>query len=69
VRGRRPTPQTPAEHHAEAIGLLNDADDFHPATPAHLALLTRAAVHASLALYRPVGRPPKAKPAEAPPAP
>ena len=58
---------TPAQHHAEALRLLALAQDYpNVHSPAYLAALTLANLHASLALYKPMGRPPKAsKPEEA----
>lgn len=44
---------TPAEHKEQAEGLLEAALDHHPATPVYLALVARAGVHATLALYSP----------------
>lgn len=58
MRGRKP-PQTPAEHHEEALALLNDAEDYPLGNAVHVSLVTRAAAHASLALYRPEKAPRK----------
>ena len=62
TRRPRSTPQTPADHHAEALALINDAADFPLHSSAHLALVTRASAHASLALYKPTTTRPKAEP-------
>lgn len=59
MRGR-PVPQTPAEHHAEALALLNDAEEHPTHSTYRLSLLTKAATHAALALYRP-STPPRRK--------
>lgn len=48
-----PRPETPAEHYAEAVALLNEAADFPPYAKAAIGLATRASAHALLALHRP----------------
>jgi len=50
-------PQTPADHYAEAVALVNDAADLPPSSPAALVYAVRAAAHASLALYSPPSPP------------
>ena len=54
-RAKHP-PRTPEEHHAEALALLNDAQDYPANSGAAIYLVTRAAAHASLALYKPTTR-------------
>lgn len=55
----RPAPTTAAEHREEAIALLAVAEDYSINSTIHLVYATRAAAHAALANYRPIGRPPK----------
>lgn len=52
MRGRA-HPQTPSEHHAEAIALLLDAEDYPVNSAVYVGFNVRAAAHASLALYSP----------------
>jgi hypothetical protein len=52
----RPIPQTPAEHHARAVELANTAAELNPHSTSALVYATRAAAHASLALYKPTAQ-------------